>query len=389
MKITKSFSLAAAATLGMLPPANAGGGAKTPIPEPRGRWELHAGFGIRQSFDVNVRSSSRSLLGGAFSPVTGNSSLYAGIGPVDAEADRVYDDGFVNIGSLFNLTSHWGYQDTSQIGQSSQQWDPSQPWDSPGNQSLYLASSGQTGIAGYHSSADSDQEFFPYIEARRWWDCDQDSFWTEKGFVASWSWIPADAGLTENLAVQRNRVVDEYYLYGVIVPSAPYTGPPLPPGPLLDNIPHSREESNGASTAVATTRADVSLDLNTLSFGGIWRYAPKDDRSEFDSIGLYGLDLQAGVSVNFARLKLRSETSVIEEGQLIGSFQDSASNSKLLPGLYLSLGATFDVGEEENWMIFTQGRYDYVGDINVRAGLSSAHVDLEGFSATIGIGRRW
>ena len=394
MKITKQSAFTAAALFGILPAAHAGGDAKSIIiPAPAkpsdGHWEVHAGFGIRQSFDLNIRSSSRDLLGGSYSSAAATSALYAGVGSANAEADRLYDDGFVNIGSRYNLTTNWGYDNASQVAKASRPWNPSQPWDSPGNQSLYMTRTGQMGMAGFDSGTDTDEALFPYIEARRWWDCDKDSFWTEKGFVASWSWIPTDGGLTESLAMQRTRVVDEYYLYGVLPPAAPYSGPVRPPGPLLDNIPHDRVEGSAVAGVTGTTHADVDLDLHTLSFGGIWRYAPKEDRGGFDRMRLYGLDLQAGVSVNFVRLEMDSQTTVVDRGTVIGSYSDHGSESKILPGLFLSVGATFDIGEKEEWMLFTQGRYDYAGDIDVQTGLSSAEVDLEGFSWTIGIGKRW
>jgi len=379
MKIITPPFFAAAAMIGILPSARAGGDAKNAIMDSgmksEGRWEVHAGFGIRQSFDFDVSSSSPVLPGGVFSPTAGAEPLFAGIGPAGGEANRAYDDGFVNIGSEFNLTTHWGYESASQVRQASQ------AWDTPGDQSLYL--SRQFPVTGSRSVADSEDEMFPYLEVRRWWECDEEDFWQEKGIVASWSWIPAEAGLRTQ--TQQVTVVDEFFLYGIIPPSAPYSGPELPPGPVLDNIPHDRQET------VEVVRADVDVDLeiHALSFGGAWRYAPKEARGVFDSIGLQGLDLQTGVSMNFARLKLRSTMTATKQGELLGSFQESDSSSRILPGLYVSLGATFDVGEDEGWFIFTQGRYDYIGSLDVSAGSAAAEVDLEGFSATIGIGMAW
>jgi len=398
MKIITSPFFAAAAMIGILPSARAGGDAGNAIidsgKKSDGRWEVHAGFGIRQSFDFDVSSSSRDLLGGAFSPTAGAVSLLAGVGPADGEANRAYDDGFVNIGSEFNLTTHWGYENASQIRESSRPWDPS------GTQSLYMtrafgATSSQSPVTGSRSIADFEDEIFPYLEVRRWWECDEESFWQEKGFVASWSWIPAEAGLMENSELQTQTqqitVVDEFFLYGIIPPSAPYSGPELPPGPILDNIPQDRQETTNTTSTVKMVLADVDVDLemHALSFGGAWRYAPKAARGAFDRIGLEGLDLQAGASLNFARLKLRSTTTVTEQGELLGSFHESDSKSRVLPGLYVSLGATFDLGKDTDWFIFTQGRYDYVGSLDVATGAASAEVDLEGFSATIGLGRAW
>lgn len=371
---------------------HAGTGSKQPIIQQSARekhWEVHASFGIRQAFDFKFRSNSTDLLGAAFSPEAAGNALFAGIGPADAEADRLYDDGFVNIGSAYNLTTHWGYDDASQVTQSSTQWDPSQPWDSPGNQSLYLTRTGEVNIAGYGSKANSDRELFPYIEARRWWESEPDCYWREKGLVVSWSWIPADAGLNQNLLVRRDLVVDEYYLYGIIPPAAPYEGPESPPGPLLDNIPNDRQYEDGSSDFTGTTRSHVSLDMHTLSIGGILRHHRRQvDRSgAFPS--LYGLDLHGGLALNYAKLKLTSHTTVSDADSVIGSFSRSASKSRMMPGLYLSAGATFDIGEDEDWMIFSQCRYDYAGRIKVKAGASSAEVDLRGLSFMIGVGRRW
>lgn len=352
-------------------------------------WELHAGFGIRQAFDFKFRSDTTDLFGGTFSPEATRNSFFAGIGPADDESDRVYDDGFVNVGSAFNLTTHWGYDDTSQVRKSSRQWDPSQPWDSPGNQSLYLTKTGEVGIQGYGSGADSDCEQFPYIEARRWWDSEPDSYWREKGLVISWSWISTNAGLNESLIVRRDLVVDEYYLYGVIAPAAPYKGPALPPGSLLDNIPHERQYDDGASELTGTTHSYVDLDFHTLSFGGILRHYKRQHESWEGLPWFYGLDLHGGISLNYAKLSLHSNTTVSDQGSVIGSFSQSASKDRFLPGLYLSAGAAFDIGEDEGWMVFSQCRYDYAGSIKVQTGASSAEVDLRGFSFIIGIGSRW
>ena len=398
MKIITSPFFAAAAMIGILPSARAGGDAKNAIidsgKKSDGRWEVHAGFGIRQSFDFDVSSSSRDLLGGALSPTAGAASLLAGVGPADGEANRVYDDGFVNIGSEFNLTTHWGYENASQIREASQPWDPS------GTQSLYMTrafgpTSSQSPVTGSRSVADFEDEIFPYVEVRRWWECDEESFWQEKGFVASWSWIPAEAGLMESSELQTQTqqvtVVDEFFLYGIIPPSAPYSGPELPPGPILDNIPQDRQETTNTTNTVEVVRADVDVDLemHALSFGGAWRFAPKAARGTFNSIGLGGLDLQAGATINFVQLNLSSNTTVSKQALLLGSFQESDSKSRVMPGVYVSLGAKFNIGESDDWFIFTQGRYDYVGTLDVATSSAAAEVDIEGFSLSIGLGRTW
>lgn len=367
------------------------GGAKD-VAVPRvarnGRWEVHAGFGIRQAFDLDLRSTDRTLTGGYYSITEADLDLAGFLGPLGGQANRLYDDGFVNIGSQYNLTSFWGYDDASQVRPSSRPWDPSQPWDAPGVQSLYLSRVGETGVSGYRREADTGAELFPYIEARRLWQSAESGFWDEKGVAFGWSWIPARAGMAESLSVLRTVVVDEYYLYGVLPPSAPYTGPALPPGALLDNVPHDRVENTAAAGLSGRVATDIDFDLHTLSLGGIWRYSPEIGPQDA-LLRVYGFDLQAGVSLNFGKLSMNTTTTVTDGGVVIGSFRDYASKSKVLPGLYASLGATLDVGERGDWMIYTAGRYDQAGHLEVRTQNSSAKVSLDGFSWTIGLGREW
>lgn len=389
---SRRFASRSALLLGLCPAMCAAGEPQEVITVPSdsgARWELHAGFGIRQSFDLRVASASRDLTGGLYSPAAGSSAVYGSVGPANAQANRVYDDGFVNIGSNYNLTTHWGYSSASQVRQASQPWNPSQPWDSPGNQSLYLSRSGAAGVDAFQSGGDTGEQFFPYVELHRLWKNEPGSFWDEKGIAGFWSWIPTSAGLAEQLGVMQTRVVDEYFLYGVIPPAAPYSGPALPPGTLLDNIPHNRVEDTSSVGLSGVTHTDLDLDLHTVSVGGIWRH--ETDRGAWfdEQLRLHGLDLQAGLSLNYARLEMDANTTVFQNAARIGTYHDHGSRAEMLPGLYASLGATFDIGERENWMMFTQARYDYAGDIEVQTGTSSAEVDLEGLSWTIGIGKRW
>jgi hypothetical protein len=353
-----------------------------------GRWEVHGGFGVRQAYDLRVRSSNRTLAGGSYSLADAGMELLNRIGPVNAQADRSYDDGFVNIGSLHNMTTYWGYEDAGQVGSASSAWDASQPWDAPGNRSLYLSRTGEAGIAGYSRGDDTGEEAFPYLEARRLWQGDESDFWDEKGISFGWSWVPTQAGLVDSLALLRTRVVDEYYLHGVIPPTSPYEGPPLPPGPLLGNLPHNRVSSETGSELIGRSSTDLDFDLHTLSLGGIWRLSP-DRWARPSGFRVRGLDLQAGLSLNFGKLTMDSRTTVTENGRVVGAFSDRSSESEFLPGLYVSLGATIDIGEPEDWMIFTAGRFDHAGSIKTDSGLRSAEVELKGFSWTLGIGRSW
>ncbi len=353
------------------------------------RWEIHGGLGIRQSFDVGLISGPMTLNGAPGSLEQNSSALFSGVGAVDSEANRTYDDGFVNIGSQFNLTTNWGYENASQVRQSSQQWDSSQPWDSPGNQSLYLTASGGAGIAGYRHATGSDEEAFPYIEARRWLDFDPNSYWQERGFVISWSWIPMDTGHNENLSVNRQSITDEFFLYGIQPPSAPYSGPALPPGPLLDNLPIDRQISDASSGLSGFTNTNVDLDLQTFSLGGIVRRIEPSQSQLGRLLRAEGIDVQAGLALNYAKLTMNSQTTVRDQNEVVGNFDQKSQKSKFLPGLYVAVGSVFDIGEDESWKIFSQVRFDLSDSIQASNQVSSAKADLDGFSVNLGIGFQW
>jgi hypothetical protein len=353
------------------------------------RWEIQTGFGVRQSFDLRYSSISRDLTGGYYSSAQASAAVYGSIGPVNAEANRTYDDGFVNIGSNFNLTTNWGYSDASQVRRSSQQWNLSQPWDSPGNNSLYLFRAGAIGTDAFERVEEMQESLFPYVEIHRVWKNDPGSFWNEIGLSGVWSRISTGADLATQLGMLQTRVLDEYFLYGIIPPAAPYSGPVLPPGPLLDNMPHSRVEDTSASGLSGVSFTDLNIELQTVSLGGIWRHDPEQGGWLDDQLNLHGVDLQAGLSLNYARVRMNSSTTIYSGNTVIGNYTDQASRSKFLPGFYASLGTTFDVGGPGKWMVFNQLRYDYAGKIKMSTGASSAEVALNGFSLTLGIGIAW
>jgi hypothetical protein len=57
--------------------------------------------------------------------------------------------------------------------------------------------------------------------------------------------------------------------------------------------------------------------------------------------------------------------------------------------LYVAVGSVFDIGEDENWKIFSQVRFDLSDSIQASNQVSSAKADLDGFSVNLGIGFQW
>jgi|694.fasta_scaffold141831_2 hypothetical protein len=356
------------------------------------RWELTGGLGARQAYDLSLGSNRRNLTADEYNYALSSAAARAAVVSEDGEF-RLYDDGFVKRNTTFDKTSYWGYDQAGQMRRYSQKWLPSQPWDLEpleggprvGTDSLYFTRSGEIGIERYQRSSDMDTDIYPYLELKRLWENDEKT--AERGWVASWSWVPGDGRSTQDLSLIRPTVVDEYYLYGITPPAAPYSGPPLPPGPLLGNAPNDSVLTDNPIGLLGVTRTKAELDLNTLSFGGIWRWLPKEEQ-EPNRMRFFGADLQAGLSLNFADLRVASSTEVYDGLVPVGTFDEYASERELRAGFYVSLGAIFDLNYHD-WFITTQARYDDAGSITARSGQTWATVDLDGWSLMLGLTKRW
>ena len=368
------------ATLADLSVAAYGGTTEVPItPAPRSNqaahWELQAGFGIRQSFDFSTGIAGSRAPGSNTVP----SSLLGAIGATNADANRAYDDGFVNVGSAVGLTTNWGYQSASQVRPSSQSWGPE------GTDSLYLSRSSPAGLGEFRNTESSGPEIFPYLELSRLWTLEKLN--SEVGFTLGFSTVSAEAAASRYIPSYRTNVVDEYYLYGVIPPAAPYSGPELPPGPILDNRPTNREvtQSTDAGTAMASTNSELSL--YTFSAGGVWRWTPGKG-SFLSRMRLYGTDLQAGVTLNRSKLTLDHVSQSFNGSSYTTVDSGSASESDFQPGFYISMDANFELSPDELYFTIT-GRYDDAGKIEARTADSWSDVDLAGWSMQFGLTKRW
>ena len=348
------------------------------------RWELTGGLGARQAYDLSLGSNRRNLTGAEYNYDLSSAAVRAAVVSEDGQF-RLYDDGFVKRDAAFDKTSYWGYDQAGQVRPSSQDWLNSQPWDRAGDDSLYFTRSGEIGIERYQHSSDMDTDLYPYLELKRLWENDEKT--AERGWVVSWSWVPGDGRSTQDLTLIRPTVVDEYYLYGITPPAAPYSGPPLPPGPLLRNFPHDSVLTDNPIGLLGVTRTKAELDLNTLSFGGIWRWLPKEEK-ELNRAHFFGADLQVGLSLNLADLQVDSSTEVYDGLVAVGTFDEYASKRELRAGIYASIGAIFDLNYHD-WFINTQARYDDAGSITARSGQSWATVELNGWSLMLGLTRRW
>ncbi len=107
-----------------------------------------------------------------------------------------------------------------------------------------------------------DAKASPVLELRR--------MWAKGDAAASWSMLSAESSSDNRLATSRTRLEDEYFLYGIVPPAAPYQSPELPPGPLHDKAPHQGTISSFNEGTSVSMHAQGDVNVQTISFGAVF-----------------------------------------------------------------------------------------------------------------------
>lgn len=358
---------------------------KEPAPAtPRtGHWRFSGGAAWRSLGDISWDSGApfSSLLqipaiGTAVSP----DPLLAG--PANTFADRTYNDGFVRISPPTTGTGetwNWGYDNGSQVA------GGSLSYHGPAGNSVEIIND-QTISSRMWGSSDTES-FSPYLAADYMLELTPS---LAAGPQFSFMFMSFDAGNTGSnfSAFQERReftntLTDTYDLRGVIPPQAPYAGTSAGPGPLIANLPANRDFT---STQIAGERLDytnsisenLDVNLSTLSLGGQMEWHR----------GSWSVRGGAGVAVNIASADAhRVETLRQLSGPVIQRWENSSSNTRALPGLYLSLEAALAISDNVSLSLF--GRHDWSKDLRGSAGPSTYEVDLDGWTAGVVVNVRY
>lgn len=319
-------------------------------------WSIRSGISWRSlgktSIDPGFRSSA-TFASSFFSPNPAS-------GPLGQNSNRTYDDGFVNLGAATpgtGLTTNWGYSDENQlIGDTIQ-------YTLGGGVALDFPTSGQAG---------DDTGISPYVELVYLRPYRKD---LDLGFVANFFYTGLDSNIRNQMNQYSVTTTDRFALGGVVAPLAPYTGNFSGPGPLIPNQPGDRSQIqalNGSQTFLF----ENETRLFSFGFGTelLWHPAERCH-----------LSLGSGIVVNIADWE--SQTSV----PMIAANTTTVSNSvfrnsetDVLLGLYLKLGAGYEINE--NWNIEGFFRYDWSEDLEAKVGPTSFEVDLSGWTLGFGAG---
>jgi len=342
---------------------------------PASWWEGFAGVGYRSAPSLKLSLKPRTRAGAGYQADAASAALAGAAGATDENVARDYDDGSVGQGDGgLGLTSDWSYAEAGQVRASSQAWGG----PGGGDQSLYLSRTGPLAVDAASFKDDMDAEASPLLELRRMWARGE----ADIGLALSWSKLSADTSFDRELSTSRTRLVDEFFLYGIVAPAAPYDGPPTPPGPLLDNAPHQRTVSRFTEGTSASLRAEGEVDVHTFSLGAVWRSGKREDRDA----GKMHANLQAGLSANFVELDYRQRVTIVD-GASVSVLSDSYKRDTVRLGYYASGDLCMPVSETVD-LVF-RGRYDLLPEMQLGDRYTSALVDVSGWSLWFGCSKSW
>ncbi len=309
---------------------------------------------------------------------SGHSGQRADIGPVDAIADREYDDGFVRMDpgtARDNDTWYWGYENAGQH---------------EGGQMVFTADDGvstrfrRSVSSTPGSSMDIDDTGVGVIVAayRQFLVSERFHLGLYLDLMGIRFSMDGETSTYSESQTWRHTAVsyeDRYDLQGVQPPGAPYAGNyGYPPGPLLPNIPsqrlkHTESRGGGSYQAYNTVLHDIDIELLTLSMGL---------RAE-TGVGRVVLSGAAGPTLNLIAIDAEHSESLHAsrnggEDQLVGQWHNGADETKLRVGAFVQAALGVALTGDIEVDIF--GRYDWVADVEGAVGPSRYDISLEGFS---------
>lgn len=332
-------------------------------------WYLNGGVVFRGCMDLNITGSSYAETLGA-----------SGIGPLNAYADRTYDDGYVRKdssqggGIAPNTTWNWGYDNPGQhnagAGTLSFQRNGVPYYSS-------LTGGGPGGGDNMLGTGLRLQAGLPLKTGTTW------SFDFVFGFQGVWG---ANGKFRENAGL--GNVTDTYNVAGIApFPGAghrgaydgPFSATATPPYTVIPNLPsRSIAPVSGPSAANGSICFDVDQNLYQLSLGPQLGFKA-GSRLQFVASPTMSLNI---LDVN-AR---RSETFTF--GGASQHWFDKSGQREIFLGFGLTGGANLDLGK--GWSTGAFGGYEWVlEEVDFKVGPNTVTVDPSGWVAGLQFGKNF
>ncbi|MCH7225009.1 hypothetical protein [Haloferula sp. A504] len=322
-------------------------------------WQFGTGVMWRNigELSVNPNLQTGPFAGNFFSPNPAT-------GPAGVNADRAYDDGFVNEGAatpLTGLTTFWGYQNAGQVA---------------GGNLTYTSTGGIALAPPGIGQDDANTEIAPYIEASYLRPIGDHLV---AGFGANFSFVGLGGTTVSRMPISGVTTLDSYALNGVIPPAPGYVGSFAGPGPLIGNQPTSRMTVLTPTGGTSSYLFDSSTDLYSLALGGELQWSP--------ATNCY-VGFGAGAVINHADWEAAWNAQLVDPAvNTLRTYARASSGDEFLWGLYVKGGAGYLFNDQ--WSVESFFRYDWNETLHGNVGPSRFEIDLSGWSLGIGLGFRY
>jgi hypothetical protein len=310
--------------------------------------------------------------GAGYAPIIGLRTEFSGFGnfqnpfPVPAPAggtNYFYTDGSVQVDSSGNaggLTTFWAYNNAAQ-------YDPA-AFAGAGAINYHTLSGG---VSGAGSVVDSSVAAAAGFEVHAYLDLGSVSFLPTMAAGRSATW-----GLRTGLQYARvnnsnnagqvgtvGTITDSFNLNGVIPPAAPYAGTFLGPGPLLGDTP---TRTTGTAVAAISGYRQLDVQLFVSTYGS---YLALPVTKDLDVM------LEGGAVLALASGSYKYESTVTVPGAGTQVSGGQKSSTKLLPGVYTSVGLAWHVTDQ--FMLQGAVRYQFMRQYSLMANGSNANLSFD------------
>ncbi len=380
-----------------------------------GQWYFEAGPWVRDDMDISVSGGSRAANEGAqaMSPGTQGgtadvASPYAGDDGGTAQILRTYEDGYVGPSGwpwaqTAGSSQYFGYENAAQYNSSANTltFASTTHGEDTRRRTETRLSSGPAGWSdaanmdgigarvtmGYTFTANSPFDWSLQVQMG-WLDGIDASFLDRTAWSQQVEWTTWESHMErlQTWAITYDTLDNPSF------PAAPYAmTDPSGVGPMISDRPVSLAQSDQAiarsdrllgrrqATALSRVSLETEADLLSLSLG---------PRLRFHLAERLSVILQAGATLNLLDADLsRTETFSWEDGGVLGTWSDRASEQEWLWGATVSAGLQFDM--TENLYLHAAGGYDWVEDCTLAIGPDRVRMDLDGYRAEVALGWRF
>jgi len=309
----------------------------------------------------------------------------ASIGPTNAYADRIYDNGYVKLDpgtgnpSAANPsgTWNWGFNDPGQYKAAARTLSFQKQGD-PGFQSQTQSPGGSGAFLG------------PGVQVMAGLRVHESEDWAVDlclGFQGIWNAKESFSTSTYHDEVRQVTVTDTYDVSGIPAASFPATGfhgtflgpfdtPPVVPSPQITNIPESRSSSLSASTSGSFNQIHFDVNHSLYQF----RLGPQVTLLE--SQGVHVRVRQAisanVIEVSAQRTEIFVQTPTGGSSLVLDRWSDQGSHVGLSVGLGALGGLDVDLGK--GFFAAAFGGYEWVAEkVNVPVGPNVLSADASGW----------